>query len=69
MRKIGMDELRQKQMEVLDYVAALCDENGIRIGLRAAPCWGPSGTRATFAPRRPLPKIALTGSSVCWISI
>ena len=36
MRKIGMDELRQKQMEVLDYVAALCDEKGIRIGLRAA---------------------------------
>lgn len=30
MRKIGMDELRQKQMEVLDYVAAFCDENGIR---------------------------------------
>lgn len=29
MRKIGMDELRQKQMEILDYVTAFCDENDI----------------------------------------
>lgn len=29
MRKIGMDELRQKQMEVLDYVTKFCDENDI----------------------------------------
>lgn len=29
MRKIGMNELRQKQMEVLDYVTKFCDENDI----------------------------------------
>lgn len=29
MRRIGMDELRQKQMEILDYVTAFCDENDI----------------------------------------
>lgn len=29
MRKIGMDELRQKQMEILDYVTAFCDANDI----------------------------------------
>lgn len=29
MRKIGMDELRQKQMEILDYVADFCDANDI----------------------------------------
>lgn len=29
MRKIGMDELRQKQMEILDYVSKFCDENNI----------------------------------------
>lgn len=29
MRKIGMDELRQKQMEIMDYVARFCDDNGL----------------------------------------
>ena len=40
MRKIGMDELRQKQMEVLDYVAALCDENGIRYWIEGGTLLG-----------------------------
>lgn len=29
MRKIGIDELRQKQMEILDYVTKFCDDNDI----------------------------------------
>ncbi len=40
MRKIGMDELRQKQMEVLDYVAAFCDENGIRYWIEGGTLLG-----------------------------
>lgn len=30
MRKIDMGELREKQMQILDYVAQFCDEHGIR---------------------------------------
>ena len=40
MRKIGMDELRQKQMEVLDYVASFCDENGIRYWIEGGTLLG-----------------------------
>lgn len=40
MRKIGMDELRQKQMEVLDYVAVFCDENGIRYWIEGGTLLG-----------------------------
>ncbi len=40
MRKIGMDELRQKQMEVLDYVSSFCDQQGIRYWIEGGTLLG-----------------------------
>ena len=40
MRKIGMDELRQKQIEVLDYVSSFCDQQGIRYWIEGGTLLG-----------------------------
>lgn len=49
MRKIGMDELRQKQMEVLDYVSSFCDQQGIRYWIEGGTLLGRYQTQRIYS--------------------